>query len=117
MLFIMWSFFISFHISHNTWKIFCGKGTFKAEAGGYCKYVAGCCCQFADFFFESEAKEIPDDKTSTDLLQKWIKINFEDLVFEEADDGKDYNSSSLLVTGRRDVFATPQFARVSPNSE
>lgn len=40
-------------------------------------------------FFESEAKEIPDDKTSTDLLQKWIKAKFEDLVFEEADDGKD----------------------------
>ena len=41
------------------------------------------------FFFESETKEIPRDKTSTDLLQKWIKAKFEDLVFEEADNGKD----------------------------
>ena len=71
------------------------------------------------FFFESETKEIPRDKTSTDLLQKWIKAKFEDLVFEEADNGKDQNSSRkrLLVTGRGDLFATPQFARVSPNSE
>ena len=56
-------------ICYNTEDILYGKCTSKAGADGCCKHVAASLYQLVDFF-DSGTKEVPDDKTCTDLLQK-----------------------------------------------
>ena len=63
-------------------------------------------------------KSVPDDKTCTDLLQKWYvpgessnteAILFSDLTFEKADADKDLNKlrKRPIVDGKRN-FCTKQ---------
>ena len=100
-----------------TGEVLYAKCTCKAGAGGCCKHVAAVLYQLVDFK-ELDLKSIPDDKTCTDLLQKWHvpgekqntePILFSELTFEKADFNKDKNNSRKrpIVTGSRKFGAAP----------
>ena len=79
--------------------------------------VAAALYQLVDYK-ELHLKSVPDDKTCTDLLQKWHvpgessnteAILFSDLTFEKADADKDLNKlrKRPIVAGKLKFCATP----------
>ena len=82
-----------------------------------------CCSLLASVgWFFWDTKEVPCDKTCTDLLQKWQipwenlnkeTLLFKGLVFEKAAAEKDENNSKKrpVVTGRRDFLRHNTFCQ------
>ena len=102
-------------VFHNTGDILCHKHICK------CIYKCSCLCQLNDFF-ELVTQEVLDDKTCTDLQQKWHILEempnkeallLKELVFEKADAEKEEINSrkSPSVTERRNICVAPYFAR------
>ena len=114
------------HLCQKTGDVLYAKCNCKAGAGGCCKHVAAVLYQLVEYR-ELNLKTVPDDKTCTDVLQKWHvpgeatstnPIKFSDLTFAKADINKDTNKSRKrpLVSGTRNFCATPIFAH-SPKEE
>jgi len=89
------------HLCQGTGDILYGKCSCKAGAGGCCKHVAALLYQLVDYK-QLDMKVVPDDKTWTDVLQKWHvpgegpniePIKFSDLTFEKANISKDNEKS------------------------
>ena len=117
------------HLCQKSGKVLYAKCSCKAGAGagGCCKHAAASLYQLVDFK-ELNLKSVTDDKTCTELLQKWHvpgekenteAILFSELTFEKADFNKDKNNSRKrpLVTGNRTFCATPLSAFEIPSEK
>ena len=101
-------------------NIFYGKWTCKTGCGGCCNHVDAALYQLGEYW-QLNIKVVPDNKTCTDILQKWHvpgegqnqnPIKFSELQFFKADvrrDDKECQKRPVLG-GSRDYCATPMFA-------
>ena len=58
------------HLCQDTGKVLYGKCSCKAGACGRCKHCAALLYQLCEYI-QLDLKCVPDDKTCTDILQKW----------------------------------------------
>ena len=89
------------HLCQKTGDVLYGKCSCKAGKGGCCKHVAAALYQLVEYKTLT-LKSVPDDKTCTDILQKWhvpgeasneYPIKFADLSFHKADLKKRHKKS------------------------
>eukprot|EP00794_Sanderia_malayensis_P012567 gene12567-13854_t len=112
------------HLCQRNGNIRYAKCSCKADAGGSCKDVAAVLYQLVEYR-QLCLKCVPDDKTCTDVLQKWHvpgeatndqPVMFSDLKFIKEDIRKDIIGSRkrTVVAGNREFCATPMFAHEAP---
>ena len=109
------------HLNQDTGEVAYASCKCKAGKGGCCKHVVALMFQIIDYI-QLELKEIPDDLTCTQLLQRWHvprndelnePILYEDVVFERASYEKDKSGKKRknLKTCDSVINPAPQYSQ------
>ena len=99
------------HLCQDTGEVLFGKCSCKVGAFGRCKHCPALFYQMCECI-QLDLKSVPDDKTCTDILQKWHvpgesgnsgAVLFSELTFIKANHQNEENSSRKrpFITGER----------------